>query len=67
MNENVQNKKETNVLGQFWDKENGMIGLKRKAHKVPEKMTKREILRFIASVWDLLGLLGPVMTSLRIT
>ena len=57
---------DTNVLGHFWDKEKDKIGLKKKTHIIPSIITKRELLRFIASIWDPLGFLAPVTIGLRI-
>ena len=58
MQMNVQ-QDETTILGLFWNKSKGMLGV-----RFPEKeivCTKRGILQYLASVYDPLGLVSPVL------
>ena len=55
------------VLGVFWDKEKDEIYFELKtlltAHVEP---TKRNIMKFIASIYDPLGLINPIVVRLKL-
>ena len=58
MEMNIQ-QDEATILGLFWDRSKDMLGV-----WFPEKeivYTKRGILQYLASVYDLLGLMSPVL------
>lgn len=63
----VVTESKTLMLGHMWNKEQDTFNLKIRDIPIDKKnVTKRSILRCIASIWDPLGLVNPVMVNLRI-
>ena len=58
MQMNVQ-QDETTVLGLFWDKNKDMLGVRFTEKEIA--CTKRGILQYLASLYDSLGLVSPVL------
>ncbi|XP_065675642.1 uncharacterized protein LOC136091857 [Hydra vulgaris] len=61
-------KPETKVLGVSWDKQKGILifyfkDLMKMAVDIPKK---KEVLKFVASIYDPLGLINPVVVKLKV-
>ena len=68
--ENPQNENETKVLGVHWDKKIDQITFKideirKRFESDIENITKREVLKNIASIYDPLGLINPIVVSFK--
>ena len=62
--EDKSNEKSTKTLGMMWNIEMDELTLLKHTNLiVPDVITKRNILRIIASVYDPLGLLSPIMVK----
>ena len=54
------------ILGPIWYIESDMIGLNKKINQASSNLTKREVLKQISLVYDLLGLFSPVTPERQI-
>ena len=51
----------TDFLGHKWDKINYTFSFKKNSISTPQEFTKRTCLALLAQLWDLIGLVAPVM------
>ena len=58
--------KNNKVLGTRWNQENDTIQINLSDLPKPKKYTKRELLKYLASIFDVLGLLTPFVLRLKI-
>ena len=68
--ENPQNENEIKVLGVHWDTKIDQITFKideirKRFESDIENITKREVLKNIASIYDPLGLINPIFVSFK--
>jgi len=66
VNVNASNETVNKTLGIIWDPKSDAFGFKIKLHCTPVKLTKRETLSRLASIYDPIGWLAPVILPCKL-